>query len=774
MKRIVLGVAVASAVLFGLAASAIADEPEALPGRFDIPFKPELLKVHPRLLFSQEDMTRWWQAGQDDEKFIWDAGADYFKACAGPIPTAGEPWNQGDEWQRLGWWRATTTVLLYARTGDRTYARNAIDFMMALCKSAHWEVGEEQDYGMGTGQLMTTVALIYDTTYNLLTEEQRAVVRRRLWLAADRMYNYGFNEFKKIPHPTVRYWQQDPQNNHRWHRLCGYMLACLAIYGEEPGINGYLNDAIKEANFVDKWLPDDGSNHEGVGYQAFGMQFLVPCFVAMDRCLGMDAIRRNPCFREAPYFRAHMVTPDGLHIWDFGDGGWDPYYFSHYNFKLASEWHEAMAQALHLRNFRLDPDSYIYHGFTLLYYDPTLKPGDLSKLPTWHYFPDLDILTFRQSWTDPNALSAFFKCGNYGGREMNAYRDSFQPPHYVNVAHDYPDAGEFFFAWRGHVFANCNRGDPTGEKKFTRGHNTILVNGKGQDGEGDEYTQPIENMDRRARIEQCFGAPGFGMARGEAGGFYPDLKRFNRTFLYVDDAYLIVADDVQARKSAAIDWLYHGDGQWTDAGKLSWLIAQGQDKVRLTLAAAPADLKTKLTASQGGRRRGGATLLTASYQGSILRLLAVMAPQSAAPAEIVSCSETPAGFMLKIKRGDLVDLIAIGPTPQGQGEIQSDAEAAVVTSKDGKAVKAMIVAGTSLAANGAALHFDSPSSALADAATGKLTLSAPLDRKPGPVQCAAKGFALHSANGQPVPAGAAEFQAAALGWKELQDKLLDY
>jgi hypothetical protein len=43
------------------------------------------------------------------------------------------------------------------------------------------------------------------------------------------MYNYGFNEFKKIPNASVRYWQQDPQNNHRWHRLCGYMLACLAI-----------------------------------------------------------------------------------------------------------------------------------------------------------------------------------------------------------------------------------------------------------------------------------------------------------------------------------------------------------------------------------------------------------------------------------------------------------------------------------------------------------------------------------------------------------------
>jgi hypothetical protein len=769
MKRIILGVAVAVTVLSGLAAvAAAADEPAALPGTFNIPFKHDLLNVHPRLLFSKEDMARWWKAGKADEKFIWDAGADYFKACAGPVATAGEPWNQGDGWQSIGWWHGTTTLLLYARTGDRTYAHNAIDLMMAICKSKHWEVSDETDYGMGTGHLMATVALIYDTTYDLLTDAQRQIVRQRLWLAADRMYNYGFNEFKKIPNASVRYWQQDAQNNHRWHRLCGYMLACLAIYGEEPGIDGYLDDAIKQAQFIEKWLPEDGSNHEGVGYQAFGMQFLVPAFAAMDRCLGMDAIRRHPGFHEAPYFRAHMITPDGQHMWNFGDGDWGTYYFSHYNFKLAAEWRDPMAQALHLRNFRLSPESYIYHGWTLLWYDPSLKPGNLALLPTWHYFPDLEIAAFRQSWTDPNALATFFKCGPYGGHKLDQYADSFQPPHYVNVAHDYPDANDFLFAWRGHVFATNTGG------KQTRGFNTILVNGKGQDGEGEGYTQPIEKMEQRARIEQCFGAPGFGLVRGEAGGYYPDLSKFTRTFIYVDNAYLVVADDVKAHKPAAIDWLYHGAGRWTEAGKLSWLIAQGEDKVRLSLAAAPAELKANVAAGTQGRRGGGASVLTASYRGDRLRLVAVMAPQSAAPAEVVDCRETPAGFVLKIKRGDVVDLVAVGPTPDAEGGIKSDAEAAVVTLKDGKAVKAMIVAGTSLAAGDATLHFDASSSALADAAAGKLWLSAPLNQKAGPVRCAAEGLAIKSANGQAIPAGAAEFQVTALGWKELQDKLLDY
>jgi hypothetical protein len=367
---------------------------------------------------------------------------------------------------------------------------------------------------------------------------------------------------------------------------------------------------------------------------------------------------------------------------------------------------------------------------------------------------------------------------------MNEYRDSFNPPHYVNVAHDYPDANEFLFSWRGHVFATDTGGKQTSQ------HNTILVNGKGQDGEQEGgYLQPIENMEKRARVEQCFGAPGFGMVRGEAGGLYPDLSKFTRTFLYVDDAYLVAADDVQAHKSAAIDWLYHSAGQWTEDGKLSWLIAQGQDKVRLSLVGAPAELKAKLAESEGGRRGGrgagkgrgagrggggGTSVLTASYPGDHLRLVAVMAPQSAAPAEIANCQETPAGFVMKIKRGEFVDLVAIGPTSAGQSDIKSDAQAAVVTLKDGKVVKAMIVAGTNLTAGDATLQFDSPSSALLDAASGKLTLSAPIERKSGPVQCAVTGPVVRSANGQAIPAAAAQFQVTALSWKELQDKLLDY
>ena len=136
--------------------------------------------------------------------------------------------------------------------------------------------------------------------------------------------------------------------------------------------------------------------------------------------------------------------------------------------------------------------------------------------------------------------------------------------------------------------------------------------------------------------------------------------------------------------------------------------------------------------------------------------------------------ETDAGFVLKIKRGDLVDLVAVGPTPKGEGGIKTDAEAAVVTLKDGKAVKAMIVAGKSLAVRRRDAAFRPTVQRARRRGRRQLTLSAPLGQKAGPVHCDASGLSIQSVNGQPVPAGAAQFQAASMDWKELQDKLLDY
>lgn len=736
------------------------EDPTVLPGTFDIPFKKDLEKAHPRLLFTKADMERWWKEDHAAEKFIWDAGENYFKTCKS-APPGDEAWN-GKDWQRITWWRGVTAIMLYAKTGDKGYADHVKGILIPMCKSEHWELGGEQDYGMAAANMMAFVALGYDTIYDLLSEDERALVRKRLWLAADRFYHYGWKDLKKRPKASVRYWQGDPQNNHRWHRLCGYLWGCLAIYGEEPGINGYLAHAMDEAKFVLKWLPQDGSCHESVTYQAFGTQYLVPAILALDNCTGSNNLAANRGFREFPHFRTHMVLPDRKGLWNFGDGGEEPYYFSHYNFKCASAWRDEVMQAAHVRNFKAAPDSYSYHGMALLFYDPTLKEGDISQYPAYRYFPDMGIATYREGWDDPNALAVFFKCAPYGGQRLNEYRDSFNPPHYVNVAHDHPDATEFLIAWKGQRFAQ-DFGD---HSRKTEQHSVIKVNGKDQAGAGLGWTQPIPNMGKRAKIEQYFGAKGFGLVRGDASGFYDDLNRFARTLLYIDDAYVLVSDEITAKQAATIDWYYKCKGDWKDEGKQAWLLTKGGASVRVSLAA-PEDLKA-------AKEADGLKFTKEGAAGS--RWLCLIAPQSAAPAEIASKAETATGFVLEIKRGDCTDHIQLGASKAGEERetpvLTSDAEVTIATVKNGKLTKLMLVGGTSLKSGFVSLIASNKVNLMYDVATGRLTITASLGDPSSEVKLSSKELAVKEVNGSPIKENIAEGATVKVPtWQELQDEL---
>jgi len=166
---------------------------------------------------------------------------------------------------------------------------------------------------------------------------------------------------------------------------------------------------------------------------------------------------------------------------------------------------------------------------------------------------------------------------------------------------------------------------------------------------------------------------------------------------------------------------------------------------------------------------GRTTTLTASKSGSDLRMVMLVAPQSTAPAEIVQCKPTPGGFVLQVKRGDLVDWVAIGPADSP--EIKSDGEVACLTMKGAQAVKMMLIKGKRVSAGAASLGLDLPANALADSVTGNLTISAPLGEKAAQANVSTTGgVRVQTANGQPL-AGTNAMKVPLPTWKEKQDKM---
>jgi hypothetical protein len=189
--------------------------------------------------------------------------------------------------------------------------------------------------------------------------------------------------------------------------------------------------------------------------------------------------------------------------------------------------------------------------------DPELAEGSAEKLAKTRFFPDLGLLLVRDGWEDGN-VGAMFKCGPYGGYKLNEYRNA-RDFHYVNVAHDDPDVNSFLLHAGGALLAETSR---YSKKKLTSSHNTILINGKGQRGEGQGWTQPLrrgdKDMTKLGVITAVKDAGDVVVVEGEGGGAYPDLARYRRTFIWVRGAYVLILDDIRAEKDAELTWLIQG------------------------------------------------------------------------------------------------------------------------------------------------------------------------------------------------------------------------
>ena len=530
-------------------------------------------KNHPRLLFTDEDVPRLRAQVKRGHPFFGPL-TSYVGACS--VPTGREFLTDGTDAQRQFFWKLPTVALHYVLTGDKKSFERTVEFMKLLLELEHWETTEERDSGMGAGNVMVGAALAYDWTCNDLPREFRKKFRDKLILQANRMYEGG--HLKK--NPGTHYWQNDPQNNHRYHRNAGLALSVLAAHEGTADTQALLGKVVEELKFVHKWLPRDGTCHESPSYMAFGFQYLVMAFDAADRCLGSKFLD-DPFFKNAAMFRIQSLTPDLVRVFRYGDTGSEPHFYNHYILKLCSYYKLKDVQAAAMEAYERNSDFFMYGWFGCIWYDPTLKGGSLDKLPTTAFYPDLGISYMRDGWKKED-VGVMFKCGPYGGYMLNKFARG--GGNYVNVAHDDPDANMFEIYTHGETVATD---DGYSEKKLTSGHNTILVNGLGQKGEGEEWTQPYSGMERAGMMVAFKDAGPVVVAEGEAGGAYSGLSRFRRTFIWVKSRYVLVLDDIRAlNNNTEITWLVQSPGiEQADGGKNRFTLSNGRAHCAVKVAA---------------------------------------------------------------------------------------------------------------------------------------------------------------------------------------------
>jgi len=523
---------------------------------------------HPRLFVTAETLPKL------KEFYMSAAGAPWRQKIEGYLgscnpPTNTKYLNDATEAQRQGLWRLPTVALHYLLTGDPDSLKKAIGFLEQFEAQPIWEIGEktggEVDSGMGAANIMIGAALAYDWLYNDLEPAFRDKFQQTLIYHARAMYYRGHLNLNN----ATAYWQQDPQNNHRWHRNAGLMLSILAAYDGQPEAQWILEKGVRDLEFVNKWLPEDGTCHEGSLYLTFGGNHLLLAMKAADDCLGTKFLDGS-YYRHVGLFRIHLLLGSMDKAISFGDA--DPGGLGGYNnfFQLASSVsRQADIKDGLMRMFEKHPDSLQSGWFSLLWDDPSVPRGDVSKLPKAVFWPDIGTATLHSSWND-DAVVSMFRCGPFGGYTLNIYAQTTASK-YVNVAHDDPDANAFTFGIGGEMLAVT---DGYAHSKASRSHNTILINGLGQmtlgRKEGEVWSQPGGDMTKMAVVTAWRNTGDIVAVEGEAAGSYlaytdkkegksrPALDRFRRTYLWVNGDYILALDDVRAPQEVEVSWLMQG------------------------------------------------------------------------------------------------------------------------------------------------------------------------------------------------------------------------
>ena len=200
--------------------------------------------------------------------------------------------------------RLTTLALAYRLTNERRYLVRAEAELTSVCTFEDWNPRHFLD----TAEIAVGVAVAYDWLYNELTPSIRE-------LAAQALREKALGSCAAHPQWMTL------QNN--WVQVgAGGMTAAIAALAETDGDVGAsllakVVSALPEAECV---VSPDGAFPEGPSYWNYGFTFNVFALAVMESAFGTDfGLADEPGFRETGHFVAQMTGPSGR-LYAFSDG----------------------------------------------------------------------------------------------------------------------------------------------------------------------------------------------------------------------------------------------------------------------------------------------------------------------------------------------------------------------------------------------------------------------------------------------------------------------
>ncbi len=479
-------------------------------------------------------------------------------------------------------------ALAYRLTDEERCLTRACDWIKVAIGYPHWGKAHMPDQDLDAGWLLFGLGLGYDWLRDFLPEDVRDAMRAKLVLQGSRLYDFAVRT-------EGQWWSSAYWQNHNWICYAGLATAAYSLECEYPDTKAWSQRALENFQSVLSLLADDGSDYEGVVYWCYGFPWLLIAADLLQQQENVD-LHQAEFLRHTFYYRLYASAPNLIDTMNFGDchDRRSAHALAIY-YRLASVYRNGHAQWLaeyfentgewerERREGLLKPSSASHAFLEFLWYDPTVKPESIASLKTARVFPDLGLVTTRTDWS-PNATVVAFKCGKPNGEKawtLGHNLNSERGWNIIKTGHAHPDENSFIIA-RGRDYNAVDEG--YSQKKQSRHHNTILVDGKGQYHEGVYNVAEGLASSWGGKLEESFISKNVIYARGQAAGAYDPaltLDIFTRQMLVIENKYIVLCDDLRSREPRRFDWLLQTDAplQLAPSRNSTAVLAQFENRV---------------------------------------------------------------------------------------------------------------------------------------------------------------------------------------------------
>lgn len=444
-------------------------------------------------------------------------------------------------------------ALAYLLTEEARYLDGVTGYFRAVAAQP------ELDYSLVYGHVAGGMATAYDWLYHHLDAETAA-------LARDTLERHARQVLERFG--TVHGWAANIYTcNHLPVTLAGLLAAGCALYGDVEHCGPLVRLPLEKFRLMVEALGPDGASQEGLGYGEYYAEFLLKGLVLIRDLLNQDFLATCDWLKHTPLFYLYSMLPQERWtrrdcVMFFGDGVRYHWYGPDHQLRLLASLYrdgtaQWLAEATAAAGVCMDSNA----ALGLLWYDETVIPTPPDTLPTLHHFDDKGLVLMRSGWDGAEAVTGF-KCGPcYGHFALNRYR------HDIGGGHMCPDAGSF------QIYAHGDRliVDDGYSAKWTDQQNTVLVNGAGQTGEGQEWfeTTRLRLEARGPAILRVNSTPAMDYILADVAPAYdPELGLtcFRRHFAWVKPDVWIIVDELESAEPASFSLHFHADQAFTETG----------------------------------------------------------------------------------------------------------------------------------------------------------------------------------------------------------------